>query len=102
MQISPEPTGAIIIEYTERNANAHNVNPDIGLIYFLNFAVAVCPDLGLADGGAIAVFERFVRILNQEFVLTITVKIDEFSESNALGSIRRLSNLNGLTLAVFF
>ena len=102
MQISPEPIGAIVIVYTERNANAHNVNPDIGLIYFLDFAVAVCPNFGLSGGGAISVEERLIRILNQEFVLTIPVKIDEFSESNALGSIRRLSNLDSLTLAVLF
>ena len=102
MQISPEPIGAIAIVYTERNANAHNVNPDIGLIYFLDFAVAVCPNFGLSGGGAISVEERLIRILNQEFVLTIPVKIDEFSESNALGSIRRLSNLDSLALAVLF
>ena len=100
MQIPLESIRAVAFTHAKRDANSHRIDSNIWLVHLLDLAIVVCPDLGLAGGSTIAIFERLVRVFNQEFVLAISVKIDELGESNALGSIVILINLDSLTLAV--
>ena len=103
MQIPFESIGAIVFAHAKRDAGTHGVDQSIGLVYLLNPTIAISPDLYLGSSGAIVVFNRLVRVLNQQFVLAIAVKIDEFSVGNTLCSKhRRIINLDSLALAVLF
>ena len=101
MQILFESIGTIIFVYVKRDASAHGVNLSVGLVYLLDLTIAISPDLYLGSSGAIVIFNRLVRVLNQQFVLAIAVKIDEPSVGNApCSKHRRIINLNSLALAV--